>query len=281
MEINKETLNQVIGKSCNKEKKKSTYKGVADKQYWNTVAGYFNSAEGQKDNEEQFYCPKCKNREMYMQIKWENSVPYESAVICECVQERRSVRKLIESGLSPLIAKKFENFKVSNELQATIKKKAFANTKVHDWFFIGGQSGAGKTHICAAIGNELLEGGSSVEYMLWMDKVAELKANQMDYETHKKEIDRLKNIEVLYIDDLFKTKEGVDVTGADVRFAFEILNWRYNQKLKTIISTEKTIMEIEEIDTALAGRINEMARDYVLNIGKDSSRNFRLNGDFS
>lgn len=278
MQINQAMQEMGYGKSSNLQAKEPTYKGVVDKKFWNEAAKHFNTAEGTKENKEQFYCPKCKNREMYMQIRWENGVPYETAVMCECVQERQNIRKLIESGLSPLMTKKFDNYKVTTELQATIKKKAFNNTKVPAWFFVGGQSGAGKTHICAAIGNELLEKGSSVEYMLWMDKVAELKANQMDYDEHKKEINRLKNVEVLYIDDLFKTKQGVDVSGSDVRFAFEILNWRYNKNLKTIISTEKTIMDIERIDTALAGRINEKAGEYVLNIGKDDKKNFRKYG---
>ena len=156
---------------------------------------------------------------------------------------------------------------------------ALENVKTYDWYFIGGQSGAGKTHICSAIANQLLDNGSKVEYMLWNDKVAKLKAIQLEHDTYSREINKLKSVEVLYIDDLFKTKDGIEPSSADIKIAFEIFNWRYNNKLKTIISTEKTIMEIEQIDEAIAGRIAERAGKFALNIAKDDKRNYRKWGN--
>ena len=99
-------------------------------------------------------------------------------------------------------------------------------------------------------------------------------------------MDELKNTDVLYIDDLFKSGKGEDgkpkmPTAADVNVAFEILNYRYNNPgLITIISSERTLSELLEIDEAVAGRIAEKAKTggYCINLKKDKARNWRMRG---
>ena len=85
-------------------------------------------------------------------------------------------------------------------------------------------------------------------------------------------VNDLKNIEVLYLDDFFKVEQGKLPTQSDVNIAWEILNFRYNKNLKTIISTELLLADIENIDESTAGRIIEKAtREFCVNIGKDKS----------
>ena len=45
--------------------------------------------------------------------------------------------------------------------------------------FIGGQVGAGKTHLCTAMVGEFLKRGISAKYMLWRDDALKLKASPM------------------------------------------------------------------------------------------------------
>ena len=53
-------------------------------------------------------------------------------------------------------------------------------------------------------------------------------------------------------------------TAADVNLAYEIINYRYNNRDKiTIISTELTIGGLCEIDEALGGRIRQRAGENV------------------
>jgi DNA replication protein DnaC len=150
------------------------------------------------------------------------------------------------------------------------------------WFFIGGQSGAGKTHICTAICREFLMEGKEVKYMLWRDDVVKLKNAVTDPE-YESLVEKYKRVEVLYIDDLFKTGTAADgtrqrPTGADINVAFEILNFRYNDpKLLTIISSECTIDSIIDIDEATGGRIFEKAKS-SFSLKPDRSRNYRLRG---
>lgn len=143
-------------------------------------------------------------------------------------------------------------------------------------FFVGGQSGCGKTHICTALATCLINRGKSTRYMLWTSEAAKLKAcvNDVDYETL---IWPLKSVDVLYIDDLFKpTGANSQPTSADIRLAYEIINYRYNIGDKvTIISSERTVSEICDIDEATGGRIMEQAGEYCLNVSHDKAKNWR------
>lgn len=125
-----------------------------------------------------------------------------------------------------------------------------------------GQAGGGKTHIILAIGKALLERKMKVLYMPYLEAIRELKANAMDDEYYNKLINRYKMAEVLIIDDLFKdkVKKGrltAELTEADMRHIYPILNYRYSNKLPTLISTECTPQMLIELDEALAGRILE------------------------
>jgi hypothetical protein len=96
----------------------------------------------------------------------------------------------------------------------------------------------------------------------------------------------LKNADVLYIDDLFKNGKDdfgtvKQPTPADINAAFEIINYRYNNPGKiTIISSERTLIEMNAIDEAIAGRIAEKSKagGYCINLAKDGKKNWRMKG---
>lgn len=63
--------------------------------------------------------------------------------------------------------------------------------------------------------------------------------------------------------------------------AFEIINYRYNnQDLITIISSERTLTDLLDIDEAIAGRIAEKSKPggYCINLNKDTKKNWRMQG---
>jgi DNA replication protein DnaC len=175
----------------------------------------------------------------------------------------------------------FDKFVASEPWQKSIKAAAmdYADNP-EGWFFLGGQSGAGKTHLCTAICREFLLAGKRVMYMLWRDEIVKLKAMVNDSDEYRELIDRYKHADVLYIDDLFKTGKDKDnivqkPTAADVNVAFEIINYRYNNHdLKTIISSECTEDELLDIDEAIGGRIYERAKTFT--IAKNRERNYRI-----
>ncbi len=69
-----------------------------------------------------------------------------------------------------------------------------------------GQVGSGKTHLCLAICNELMDDGVSVVYMGYREVITSIKQNMMDEVYYNKVMSRYKNARVLLIDDLFKGK---------------------------------------------------------------------------
>lgn len=136
-----------------------------------------------------------------------------------------------------------------------------------------GQVGSGKTHLSLAISNDLMDSGVGVLYMPYRDVIISLKQNIMDEEYYRKAVDRYKNARVLLIDDLFKG----GISKSDINIVFEIVNFRYFNNLPMIVSTEKTFGELVEIDEAIASRIIEMSKDYLVSV-KGKRLNYRIYG---
>lgn len=236
----------------------------------------YNGTEGELIGYE---CPKCKNRGMIAVLLEDYHMQMRE---CSCMKIRRCVRKMEESGLREIIRScTFDAFKCTSQWQKAAKEKAIAYAaSPSGWFLLCGQSGAGKTHLCTAICRKLLLEGHEVIYMPWRDDIAQIKTMSLESEERNKRLQELKCKEILCIDDLFKNgkdKDGAALpTRADVDIAFEILNYRYNNRLLTIISTEKSPQELLEIDEAVGGRIAERAGEFLIHISPDRSKNYRL-----
>lgn len=220
-------------------------------------------------------CDKCGNTG---QIVWQEDGNLHCKE-CECMAKRLSLRRIKNSGMEDMLERyTFDNYETPNEYRRLIKEQAIKFTKDDEgWFYIFGQSGSGKTHICTAICREFINSGIETYYMNWRDESVILKAIINDDETYARKINKLKTVPVLYIDDFLKAGSS----GADVKLAFEILNGRYNtRKLRTIISCELTQEGIFEIDEAIAGRIYERAkrRNYFIKAPKENWRVREIHG---
>lgn len=246
----------------------------------------FNNSVGNRNEEDGYDCKICKNHALIAKLIENPDGTYDHTFVpCRCEEVRRSILRLKKSGLKNIIKDyTFEKYEATEPWQKTLKGAAmeYAHSKEPEgWFFLGGQSGCGKTHLCTAICREFLLEGRRVMYMLWRDEIVKLKGLvNSDIRQYEDLIDRYKKAEVLYIDDLFKTGKGPDgdtqrPTGADVNIAFEIINYRSNDpSLLTIISSECTEDDLLDIDEAVGGRIIENSRAF--SIAKNRQRNYRL-----
>lgn len=245
---------------------------------------WYNRSEGRLHEEDDFVCDLCRNKGQIMLVKEENGVPKTWMRPCKCQKTRATIRRMRRSGLKNMIRDyTFDQFQTTQPWQSALKAQAQDYAKTLDgWFFVGGQSGSGKTHLCTAICREALLRGQEVRYMLWREDIGRIKAVANQAEEYAAAIGPYKRAEVLYIDDLFKTGKTYDgrdqrPTAADVNAAFEILNYRYNAKLPTILSSECTLSALLEIDEALASRIAERS-DHLTSLKPDRAKNYRLKG---
>ena len=256
---------------------------LSPKAYEQFKVDGLNETVGNRNLEDGYECRECKNKGFIAKLVDNGDGTYSHCFAdCKCVEVRNSIMRMKRSGLKDIITDyTFSKFEDTEPWQKSIKKAAMEYAKDPEgWFFLGGQSGAGKTHLCTAICREFLLAGKRVRYMLWRDDIVKIKGAVTDSEEYCKMIDEFKRVDVLYIDDLFKTGKAPDgaslkVTGADINVAFEIINFRYNNPgLLTIISSELSEDELMDIDEAIGGRIYERAKAFT--IGKDRNRNYRI-----
>ena len=220
-------------------------------------------------------CRKCKNRGHISAVKG-NEVVWQ---MCDCMSARKSLAQIERSGLKSLLDEyTFENYEATEDWQkhALSMAQNYVEYGADKWLFFGGQSGAGKTMLCTAVSGELLKRNNVVKYMMWDSESKTLKSLVNETYEYEKRIDELKSVKVLYIDDFLKVQRGQQPTPADINLAFEILNYRYVNKLRTILSSERTVDDILSLDDALGGRIYEMSKGYQMNIARDKNKNFRL-----
>ncbi len=224
-----------------------------------------------------YHCDKCNDKGIIAFVEEEQEIMRP----CSCMKIRDTLRRIRESGLEDLLRIcTFSNFEAETPFQKRMKQSAvdFLQQR-HKWFFVGGQTGCGKTHICTAMVGGFIKQGLSVRYLVWQEDVNRLKFALTDG-SYCKQIAPYKEADVLYIDDLFKAKDDCikDITNADVKLAFELLDYRGRNQMTTILSTEWTTPQLMEIDGAIAGRIIQMAQEYSIDIKKDRAKNYRLKG---
>ena len=242
-----------------------------------------NDQVGHLDEKDGYNCSMCLNRGVWFKSVKRGRFYEEVGVECKCRKLRNSIALMEKSGLKSVVkGYRFDNYEVTEDWQKLMldRAKAFVENDDGKWLFFGGSSGCGKTHLCTAVCTAFLRKNKAVKYMLWRDEAGRLKSLVND-EEYGDTIAEYKEVDVLYIDDLFKTGKSADrkfqmPTQGDINLAFEILNHRAMSGKTTIISTECTLPELIEIDEAIAGRIKQMSGEYCTSIAKDRSKNYRL-----
>lgn len=189
---------------------------------------------------------------------------------CGCMKSAYSRHLLEKSGLDKLAERcTLDSYIPKEDWQKGVKEKALeyvANWKEKS-FFISGQSGSGKTHICTAICNEAVRSGASLRYFRWVEDGTKLKGLLFTPAEYEKEIKKLVACDLVYLDDLFK----IGTNPADLRLAYEIINSRYIAGKPIIISSERSLPFIRDLSgkdgEAIAGRIFEMCEKGKFCIG--------------
>ena len=231
---------------------------------------WYNQSEGSLTG---YNCPKCRNK---------GSIAYlqdgmEMHRVCECMAIRQNQSNITQSGLSDAIrTKTFDAYQCKESWQTALKENVmhYADKNRPQWLYIGGQSGAGKTHLCTAVCGVLLQRGLQVRYEMWQTIFRDLS----QFATRQTRFQQLTQAQVLYIDDFLKpiSNKFDDTNPKEVSVAFELLNERYTRNMVTIISSERIFRDLLAADKALAGRIKERCNGYLFAITRSDEKNWRL-----
>jgi DNA replication protein DnaC len=120
------------------------------------------------------------------------------------------------------------------------------------WLLLKGGFGCGKTHLAAAIANYCIEQGQPVLFITVPDLLDHLRAtfSPTSAAAYDERFDEVRTVPVLILDDL-----GTEApTSWAQEKLFQILNYRYNARLPTVITTNH---ELEEIPLRLRSRLND------------------------
>lgn len=246
-------------------------KGLSEEAFLQIQIGWMNAEQGKLHLLDGIECKKCLNRGIIYLMDEDG---YVGTRDCVCMKKRMTKRRMMESGLGRLLEKcTFASYRTDEPWQTAAKSIAIKYAEhPKNWMLASGQSGSGKTHICTAVCNVLLESGHGVVYKIWSDLFHALDAAKYHYEERQQILDDLGKAEFLYIDDFLK---GYDGDKNMVYVALDVINKRYNAEKPLILSTEYTITELEKMDIALAGRIDEMSKGQKIQILKEKGRNLR------
>lgn len=204
---------------------------------------------------------------------------------CECAKHAGMITRLRKAGLTlEAMNKTFKTFdsEVSDECKKmkeiaggyAIKFIEFLKSKSdYNSLALLGQAGAGKTHLLISVMNHLISKGiADIQYISYPEEMAILKQNVLNENVINPKMNKFKKCDLLVIDDLFKN----GYTASDLRLIFEIINSRYINQKSIAISSELTILDIQKIDGALAGRLKSMTDHYRYEIvGKKNDYRMR------
>lgn len=212
------------------------------------------------------YCKKC-NTPRETTIFFTGN-PKKVRCTCKCqadeykrLQEEQKAREKqlqIESlKVNSLISKRyinasFENCDLSNETFKKAWQRCKKYCEVADdilengyGIYIFGPSGTGKTHLMACMCNELLMNMKQCLFTNFLEISKAIKATfNNKSETEERLIERISNIDYLFIDDLGTERLNNNGDTWLQEKVYDVINKRYNAKKPTVFTSNYTLNEL-------------------------------------
>lgn len=185
------------------------------------------------------------------------------------------------SNLETLAGKTFDTYlpegvSPDSTIRATVRAafercKAFAE-KPEQWLLLTGTYGCGKTHLAAAIANYCLSHGRPVLFLNTPDLLDYLRAAfAPDSDaTYAERFDEIRTVGLLILDDLGTESP----TNWATEKLYQLLNYRYNARLPTVITTNK---DLKDVDPRVASRLSDQELVRLLEIKASDFRAGKIN----
>lgn len=241
-----------------------------------------------------YSCPTCKDEGGWIEkrdgVKYLNKqgewviMVDDVWVDCVCAKVRRTKSLLKSSAITPGFQQKgFQNFQLDGKHPEIQQMYKLAYSYYQDFnaddqasILFSGQPGSGKTHLLCAVANNLMTRRMvPVMYFPWVEGMSEAAAN--NFEKKVQVTERMKRVDVLFIDDLFKPALGKHtVYDWQIKMLYEVLNHRYMSGKPIMVSSELSMNDMVLVDEGTATRIFEMAGTNVVALSAGLEKNYRL-----
>jgi len=224
-------------------------------------------------------CPICHGAGYYRLDVEVGHPDFGKLKICSCRQgdlnRRWHERLFAMSNLDELRHLTFDNFQPRGrvglrEAQGISLEQAYNQARLfaerpRGWLLLSGGYGCGKTHLAAAIANFAVDLGIPTLFLTVPDLLDSLRFSYDDPEsTFEQRFDEIRSAPLLVMDD-FGTQNA---TAWAQEKLFQILNYRYINKLPLVITTNLMLEEMEPRirsrleDPEMVTRVNIIAPDY-------------------
>jgi DNA replication protein DnaC len=222
-----------------------------------------NSSTTKGERTDQAVCPLCGGLGYVRADVPVDHPDFGKLLPCKCRLVERAEKRISElravSNMAALDQKTFESFVpeghgLSPEKRANLNKAFEIAREYADnpsgWLLLKGGYGCGKTHLAAAIANEHLQGGRAALFLTVPDLLDYLRSafGPSSPAGYDERFDEIRGVGLLILDDL-----GTESPTAWAQEKlFQILNYRYNANLPTVITTNH---ELEEIPLRFQSRL--------------------------
>ena len=204
-------------------------------------------------------CPQCEGAGYYKEAVPFGHPHFGVLFPCECKLREKELRRVEEldrmSNLELLRDKTFETFvpDVPGVRRAYLRALDYAK-RPQGWLVLFGNYGVGKTHLAAAIANYALKRQMQVLFTIVPDLLDHLRStfgpsSEIQYDER---FELIRTVPLLILDDL-----GTENTTPWAREKlFQIMNYRYNDALPTVITSNR---KPEDIDPRIFSRMSDRA----------------------
>lgn len=183
---------------------------------------------------------------------------------CRCKQaelaQKHADHLAQASSLDAFRTKTFAGFqlRVPGVQRAYQQARAFTRQPI-GWLGLFGPYGCGKTHLAAAIANELLAHQVPVQFVVVPDLLDHLRSAFAPDSTvsYDQRFDAVKQVPVLILDDL-GTESSTPWAKEKL---YQLVNHRYNAQLPTVFTSN---IRIEQLDPRIASRMHDPALHAVI-----------------
>jgi DNA replication protein DnaC len=138
------------------------------------------------------------------------------------------------------------------------------------WLVLLGENGCGKTHLAAAIANHLNKNNKSVLFIVVPDFLDHLRSafNPVKHISYDGLFEKVKKASVLILDDFGEQA----VTSWTQEKLYQLINYRYNAQLATVITMSYSL---DEIENRISSRMVDPSISLVFNITAADYRGYR------